>query len=90
MFTRWLTRWFRVIGVIRIVRIRLFIVSFRVVRIFMSMFTVVAHGRTFAQRYLNVDDRNLDFHASTKMEIRQIRKRYLYIGDFGYVEIDNP
>jgi hypothetical protein len=56
----------------------------------MVMSTIVAHGRTFPQRYIDVDNGNLDLDASTKMEVRQFRKRYLNIGDFGYVKIDNP
>lgn len=56
----------------------------------MAMFTIFAHGRTFPQRYFDVDNRNLGLDASTKMEVWQIRKRYLSIGDLGYVKIDNP
>jgi hypothetical protein len=56
----------------------------------MAVLTIVAHGMTVSQRYVDVDNGYLDLHASTQMEVGQSRKRNLDLWRLGHVEIDDP
>jgi hypothetical protein len=56
----------------------------------MAVLTIVAHGRAFPQRYLNVDDRYFDLDTSAQVEIWIFRKGYLNIGHLGHLEKYDP